>query len=75
MEEEWWNYVLKEVCVWVTHTSNMSLHKYTRMARDQGGMEVKKHDRFGVRKERYAMLYAGCEGSERNGTRPLRSPC
>ena len=41
MGEEWWSSVLKGGCVWVTHTSNTSFHKYTRVARGQYGVEVK----------------------------------
>ena len=35
----------------------------------------KEYDRSGVGEEGYAALFAGCEGNERNGTRPIRSPC
>ena len=37
MVEEWWSSLLKKDCVWVTHT----LHKHTRVARGQDGVEVK----------------------------------
>ena len=39
---------------------------------DSGG---KEHDRSAAGEDGYAGLSAGCEGSERNGTRPIRSPC
>ena len=35
----------------------------------------KEHDRSGAGEEGYAPFCAGCEGSKRNGTRDLRSPC
>ena len=37
--------------------------------------EDKEHDRSGAGEEEYAVLCARCEGSERNGSRPHRSPC
>ena len=40
------------------------------MLRRSGG---KKHDRSGDGEESYTALCVGCEGSERNGTMPLRS--
>ena len=75
MGEEWWSSVLKRGCVWVKYTLNtMSLHKYTRVAKSQDGMEVKSMiDLVLVKK---GMLHCEkCEGSERNGMRHLRTPC
>ena len=37
--------------------------------------EGKEHDRSVAGEEGYAVLCAGCKGGERNGMRPLRSPC
>ena len=66
MEEEWWNSLLKGGCAWVTHTLS------TRGGKGPRWSEGKEHDRSGAGEEGYT---AGCEGSERNGTRPLRSSC
>ena len=33
--------MLKGGCLWVTHTSNTKLHKYTRVAKGQDGVEEK----------------------------------
>ena len=41
MEEEWRSSVLKGECVLVTYFEHRSLHKYTRVARGQGRVEVK----------------------------------
>ena len=60
------------LCMCNTYLEHMSLHKYTRVARGQDGVEVKSMT--DLVKKLYANLCAGCEGSERNGTRPLRSP-
>ena len=65
MEEEWCGSVLKAGCVWVTHTLGKG-------PRSSGG---KEHNKSGASEHGYAALCAGCEGSERNGMRPLRSPC
>ena len=59
MVEEWWSFEQKGDCLWVTHFKHRSLHKYTRVAGEEG----------------YAVICVGCEGSERYGTRPFRSPC
>ena len=48
------------------------IQKGDKELRRSGG---KEHDISGVGNERYDTLCAGCEGSEMNGTRPLRSPC
>ena len=41
----------------------------------KGDYKGKEHDRAGAEEEGFSALYAGCESSTRNGTRPLRSPC
>ena len=41
MVEEWWNSVLKGVCVQETYFEHSSLHKYTRVARVHDIVEVK----------------------------------
>ena len=48
------------------------MHKGGRRLIRFGG---KEHDRSGAREEGYAAVCAGCEGGERNGMWPLRSPC
>ena len=50
----------------------MGVYNGGKRSRLSGG---KEHDRSGAGKEGYAEICAGCEGSERNGMRPLRSPC
>ena len=64
------------LCMGDTYFENKSLYKYTRMTRGQDGAEVKNiTDLVLVKND---MLYydsGGCEGSEMNGMRPLRSPC
>ena len=35
----------------------------------------KEYDRSSTGEEGYAVLCVGCEGSEGNGTTPIRSPC
>ena len=60
---------MKGGCVWVTHISNISLHKYTRMARGQDGVEVKSMIMIDL------VLVKKDMGYERNGMRPIRSPC
>ena len=73
--EVWRSSVLKWDCVGNTYFKLRSLHKYTRLARVQDRVEVKEHDRSGAGEEGYAVIYAGCKGSERKGTRLLRLPC
>ena len=41
MVEEWWSYAKKGVCVWVTYFKRRSLRRYTRVAKDQDGVEIK----------------------------------
>ena len=62
------------LCMGNTYFKQKNLHKYTRVARDQDGVEV-KNDRSGAGEEGYAGFCAGSEGSERNGMRHLRSLC
>ena len=55
-----------------------SLHKYTRVARGQNGVEIKidgDGDISSAGEETYAAICAGCEGDKRNGTRPLGPRC
>ena len=61
--------MLKGGCVWVTHTLCTMDGKGSRWG------EGKEHDRSGAGEEGYAALCAGCEGSERNGMKSIRSPC
>ena len=58
-------------CVWVTYFEHKRVDKYTRVARSEG----REHDRSVVGEEEYAALCAECEGSERNGARPLKFTC
>ena len=41
MVEEWWSFAQKGDCVWLTYFEHRSLHKYTRVARGQDGLEIK----------------------------------
>ena len=41
MVEEWWSFAQKGNCVCVTYFKHRSLHKCTRVARGQDGVEVK----------------------------------
>ena len=41
MVEEWWSFAQKGNCVCLTYFKHRSLHKCTRVARDQDGVEVK----------------------------------
>ena len=61
------------LCLGNAYFKHISLHKYTRGARDQdsGG---KEHDISSAGEEGYAAICAGYEGSERNGMRPSSSP-
>ena len=52
-----------------TYFKYISFLKYTREPKGQ------EHNRSGADEEGYAVLCAECEGSERNGMRPFRSPC
>ena len=75
-EEEWWSFAQKGECVSVTHHfKHRSLHEYTIVARGQDGVEGKEHDRSCAGVEGYTVICAGCEGGERDGTRPLRPSC
>ena len=54
------------------HLDPRLVHKGDYGSRWDGG---KKHDRSGVDKERYVASCAGYEGSKRNRTKSLRTPC
>ena len=41
MGEEWWNCAERGLCVGSTYLKYKSMHKYTRVARAQDGVEVK----------------------------------
>ena len=41
MVEEWWSFVQKGECVWITYFKHRTLHKYTRVARSQERVEIK----------------------------------
>ena len=64
LEEEWWRYVSvcgdRGLCVGKTYFEHKSLHKYTRVARCQDGVELKtkEHGRSGAGKEGYDALCA-----------------
>ena len=58
-----------------TYFKHRSLHKYTRVAKGQDGVEVKSMIDPVLVKKDMLRYNAGCEGSERNGSRPLRPPC
>ena len=60
------------LCMGNTHFKDRGLHKYTRMTRGRDDVE---HDKSGAGEEGYAVICAGCEGSERDGTWPFRPPC
>ena len=61
-----------ELSVGNTYSKHRSLHEYTRVARDQGGVEEgKEQDRSGAGEEGYAVLCEGCEARERNGSRTM----
>ena len=62
------------LCVGTIYFKYKCLHKYTRVARHLGGVEVKSLiDLVLVKKG--MLLSAGWKGRESNGTRPLRSLC
>ena len=62
------------LCLGITYFEHRSLHKYTRVSRGQDRVEVKSMINLVLVKRICCFLCAGCEGSERNGTRPLKSP-
>ena len=67
----------RELCVGNTYFKHRSLHKYTKVARGEDGIGVKSMvDLVVVKKDilRYVQD-VGCDGSEKNGMRPLRSLC
>ena len=61
----------RELCMGKTYFRHKSLHKYTRLARGQDGVKVKNMIDLVLVNDAKC---AGCEGNERNGTRPLRPP-
>ena len=65
----------RELRVDNTYFERSSLHKYTRGGKNSRRSGGKEHDRSGASEEGYVALCAGWEGSGRNGTRPLGSPC
>ena len=76
MEEEKWKSVLKGSCVWVTRTlSTRVCIKYHKGGKWPSWSGSKEHNKSGAAEEENTTLCVGCEGSERNGTRPLGSPC
>ena len=60
------------LCVGKTYFKHRSLYKYTKSGKGARRSEGKHH---GAGKEGYAVICGECEGCQRNGTRPLRSPC
>ena len=69
--EEWWSFAQKGDCVW-EHILNTEVCISTQECKGSRRSGDKEHDRSIAGEEGYA---AGCEGGERNGTRPFRSPC
>ena len=65
----------RRLCVRNTYFKHIGLHKYTRVAREQDRVEVKSMIDSNADGEGYAAIYAGCEGGERNGMRPLSPLC
>ena len=68
----------REVYVGNIYFKNRSVHKYTRGAGGRDDVEIKNMiDLVLVKRDMlaYAAIYAGCEGSERDGTRHLRPLC
>ena len=63
------------LCVGNTYFEYKSLHKYTGVPRGQDGVEVKDRIDLVLVKRGYGTLCAGCKGSERDGTQPLRPLC
>ena len=51
------------------------LHKYTRVAKGKDRIEVKSMINLVLVKRDLLLLYVGCESSELDGMRPIRSPC
>ena len=64
----------RELYVGNIYFKHSSLHKYRRVARGQDGVEVKSKI-YLVLVKRDMLRYVQDKGSERNGTRPLRSSC
>ena len=58
-----------------TYFKHRSLHKYTRVARGQDGVEIKSMIDLVAGEEGHDAICAGCEGGERDGMRPLRPLC
>ena len=71
MVEEWWSFVKKGDCVWVTHFKHRSVHKYTRVAESRGGVEIKGMIDLVLIKRDMLRYVQG----ERDGMRPLRPLC
>ena len=65
-------YEERGLCVGNTYFKHKGLHKYTLVARDRDGVEIKSI--IGLVLVKRDMLQYVQEG-ERDGTRPLRSPC
>ena len=70
--EELGSSMLKRDCVEVINTLSRGVYICTQGSRWSGS---KEHDRFDAGEERYAAVWTGYEGSERNGTKPIGSPC
>ena len=75
MVEEWWEFCPeRRLCVGNTYFKHRSSHKYKKVAMDKDGVEVKGIIDLVLVKKIWCTMCRS-EGSERNGTRPLRSPC
>ena len=61
--------------MWVAQTSSTRIYISTQGCKGARGSGGKEHVRSGAGEEEYAAFCAGCEASERNGTRHLRLPC
>ena len=71
MVEEWWSFVEKVDCVWVTHFKYRSFHKYTRMAKGQERVKIKSM----MLVKRDMLRYVQDVRAVRDRTRPLTPPC
>ena len=60
--------LVKGMCLGNTYFKHMSLHKYTRVARDQYGMEAKRMIDLVLVKKKCCVMF-------RNGPRSLKSSC
>ena len=67
--------VERGLCMGKTYFKHISLHKYTRVAKGQGGMEIKSMIDLVPVKRDLLRYVQDVRAGERNGTRPLRPAC